>query len=160
MLHPSQLTPNSDQSVLWLVSQLSSLCFVSSENVPRRCPNWQAVIDALRLLGVPVVVYDHLAMANTLMRHQAGHQWVRHVAMSLPDAVQAVALLSGLPPTGLPSTAFAAPGRTSGKVCTLGPFISAVALYCMAKVTRGDAAAQVCRAAHAEERVCSLSACR
>ena len=77
------------------------------------------VIDELRMLAVPVVVYDHSAMANTMMRHQNCHHWVRHVAYSLHDAVLAASLVTGLTPT-LPPTEFGAPARDSGKVCVLG----------------------------------------
>eukprot|EP01047_Picozoa_sp_COSAG01_P003228 COSAG01_NODE_94_length_26962_cov_9.110933_12_plen_125_part_00 len=76
------------------------------------------LVDQLRLVGVPVVVYDTLAMLHTISRHKCSHQWVRHVAMSLHDAATAVCLLTGLspPPPRCPKPELVAPGR----VVTLG----------------------------------------
>ena len=82
-------------------------------------PDWNIAAE-LRLLSVPVVVYDHGVMTNTLGRHHCGHHWIRHVAYSLNDAVIAACLLTGAsPPSSLPPAVFGAPQRTS-RVCTIG----------------------------------------
>ena len=84
-----------------------------------KAPDWN-IANELRLLGVPMVVYDHSAMTDTLGRHHCGHHWIRHVAFGINDAVIAACLLTGIsPPPEMPSAAFGAPRRTS-KVCTLG----------------------------------------
>lgn len=82
-------------------------------------PDW-SIANELRLLSVPVIVYDHGIMTNTLGRHHCGHHWIRHVAYSINDAVIAACLLSGIsPPSALPSAIFDSPQRTP-RVCTIG----------------------------------------